>query len=395
MLNFSRRAKRSEQANRRLTRWKQSRSLRLGSGLLRLTISISFVNMLLAWGISGRLRSSNAVEGKDDGQASTQSQNTMSAFHDPTYLRDHPLPFTFLPDGSNASVCEKRPGRGEEGFYGMAGLRKITIMQEPIQPTKVLCIIYTYSLRHDVVRAVAETYGQRCDGFLAASNATDPQIGAFDLTHRGREDYGNMWQKVRAIWQYVHDNYLEEYDFFHLGGDNMYVIAENLRYAASLMNRSVPIYMGAAMGDRSRPRRRFCGGGAGYTLNRLAVQKMVTEEFPMDRCKPSGTRPDEDRAIGRCLRLKVAKCHHNVDDLNETRYHHYDAQFHATWTRGHKSNWNWRELWQHNKIITFKEKLESISSTSVSFHLVQKSEFRDQGLRRYHALLYRLCNRRG
>ena len=310
---------------------------------------------------------------------------------DVTYLRKHPLPFTHRPQPDLDDVCSERPGNGEEGSSGIKGLRKIKIMDRPLQPTRVLCIIYTHSRRHDVVRAVAETYGQRCDGFLAASNETDQSIGAFNIPHTGEEAYKNMWQKVRSIWKFVYENYVDDFDFFHLGGDNMFVIPENLRYALSEMNRSEPIYTGAAMGDKIHPRRWFCGGGAGYTLNQATVRMMVGEIFGAAHCFPNGHRSDEDRSMGKCLRPRLIKCLHNMDELGEARYHHYDAEFHATWKRGRKSNWNWQELEQHANLVPFKDKLESISSTSVSFHLVGQSLFRDQGVRRYYALLYGHC----
>ena len=31
------------------------------------------------------------------------------------------------------------------------------------------------------------------------------------------------------MWSYVYDNYYEKYDYFHIGGDDLYLIVENLR----------------------------------------------------------------------------------------------------------------------------------------------------------------------
>lgn len=66
---------------------------------------------------------------------------------------------------------------------------------------KILCSIYTYDGHHDYIRGIAETWGWRCDGFLAAStkttslwnDANDDFI--IDLPHEGNESYDNMWQK--------------------------------------------------------------------------------------------------------------------------------------------------------------------------------------------------------
>ena len=47
--------------------------------------------------------------------------------------------------------------------------------------------------------------------------------------HEGPESYFNMWQKIRSMWAYAYDNYRNDYDFFHIGGDDMYVVVDNLR----------------------------------------------------------------------------------------------------------------------------------------------------------------------
>lgn len=64
---------------------------------------------------------------------------------------------------------------------------------------------------------------------------------AIDIVHLGEESYGNMWQKVRSIWKYVYKHYTtsekfdekllqtnSEFDYYLLGGDDLYVMVENL-----------------------------------------------------------------------------------------------------------------------------------------------------------------------
>ena len=45
----------------------------------------------------------------------------------------------------------------------------------------------------------------------------------------GEESYDNMWQKSRSIWKYIATHYLNSFDYFLLGGDDMFYIIENLR----------------------------------------------------------------------------------------------------------------------------------------------------------------------
>jgi glycoprotein-N-acetylgalactosamine 3-beta-galactosyltransferase len=117
-----------------------------------------------------------------------------------------------------------------------------------------------------VLPALAETYAPRCDGYMVASNWTELSLGAVHLSHRGPEDYSTIWQKVRSMWMYVHKHYLDDFDFFHIGGDHMWVVVENLKYALSHENASEPLYLGAPFIRGTLLKRMFCGGGAGYTL---------------------------------------------------------------------------------------------------------------------------------
>jgi hypothetical protein len=168
--------------------------------------------------------------------------------HDPTFLRNHPLPLTERPDNGTLHICELPLGEGPEGPGGAMAFEKIRLVPSSQKHPKVLCIVYTHSGRHHILQSIAETWGPRCDGFLATSNATDARLGAVDIVHRGPERYSNMWQKVRSTWAYVYDHYLNDYDWFHIGGDDMFVIPENLRYAMSRHPiDDTPLYLGFAM----------------------------------------------------------------------------------------------------------------------------------------------------
>ena len=332
---------------------------------------------------------------------------TPGYIHDPTFLKRNPLPFTFHAVGEKQAVCDIAAGEGEEGTAGYQGLRKIHIASDddPFdaatgatgKPTKkrVLCMVYTHSSRHDRLRAVAETWGPRCDGFLAASDLTDETIGAVNLLHEGPEHYRNMWLKVYAMWRYVYDHYRDDYDFFHIGGDDHYVIAENLRHTVSTgswkgaWNDSEPLYLGGSLAISEK--RRYCNGGSGYTLNRVALIMLVHDLFPTPRCWPHWQASDEDKIIASCFRSVGIQCMDTNDDRNETRYHTWNADQHADWSIG-KPAQDWAYL-PNNHGIAWKEGLGQISETSVSFHL-KKKQIRtiDSGMRRYHAILYGMCS---
>jgi glycoprotein-N-acetylgalactosamine 3-beta-galactosyltransferase len=227
---------------------------------------------------------------------------------------------------------------------------------------------------------------------MAASNVTEPSLGAFGLKHVGAETYGNMWNKVQAMWYYVHEHYLLEFDWFHIGGDDMYIIPENLRRTSAAFDPKRARILGASIPNSKNPKRRYCGGGAGYTLNRRALHLLVGR-FESGEC-PSELAPDEDVRLSRCLEDAGVKCTDTNDDHEEVRYHHLDAQFHAAWVPTRNALWLWEKLQYFHGIRGNQTMLAQISNTSVSFHLDKsmiRSRARDRGLRRYHAILYDKC----
>lgn len=127
---------------------------------------------------------------------------------------------------------------GEVGIEARGGNQVLLKIRKGVRASKestvnssvrVLCMIYTYSGGHKRVKHIANTWGRECDGFIAASNVTEHSIGAFDLPIQGEHNYGNMWQKVRHMWQYVWQHYRESYDYFHVCGDDVYIAVNNLR----------------------------------------------------------------------------------------------------------------------------------------------------------------------
>jgi len=165
---------------------------------------------------------------------------------------------------------------------------------------RILCMVYTHSAAHSRIQAIVNTWGSQCDGFFAASNKTDLSIGAINLLHQGPEVYSNMWQKVRSMYAYAYDHYLEDYDYFHLCGDDSFIIVDNFKafLGGDQINRllnghidsiSKMWYASSKRWETERPRPLLLGtplgvgnhlfpqGGGGYTLNRAALRLLAQE----------------------------------------------------------------------------------------------------------------------
>jgi glycoprotein-N-acetylgalactosamine 3-beta-galactosyltransferase len=139
---------------------------------------------------------------------------------------------------------------------------------------------------------------------MVASNKTNASLGTVDIPHEGDESYNNMWQKVRSIWAYVYDNCYNMYDWFHIGGDDLFLIVENLRHyleseeirtAANggiylpdddhddngrQQEQQTPLFLGYRLWKPGNRSDIFNSGGSGYTLNKAALSSLVVDGFP-------------------------------------------------------------------------------------------------------------------
>jgi hypothetical protein len=229
---------------------------------------------------------------------------------------------------------------------------------DAVSKGKILCGIYTYEKMHYRVIGVAETWGWRCDGFLAASTATiddptQPGFPATDLPHEGKEEYDNMWQKRRSILSYMHDHYLDDYDYFYLSGDDTHLIIENLRrflYETEQTHDMATelLYMGMELKTR---RKLFNGGGAGYVLNRVALQRLVRDAFPT--CLVHARQSSEDRFVAKCLQAANIYPLDTVDAdaLGRQRFYGMDSDFIGSFEGQHGYFKEIYQNWRHHAIL--------------------------------------------
>ena len=290
----------------------------------------------------------------------------------------------------------------------------------PGKPVRILCMIYTVQTdrtNHSSLAAIADTWGRQCDGFFGASNFSDHSIGAIDLLHQGPEDYGNIWQKVRSMWTYAYDHYLQDYDYFYIAGDDMYVLVDHMRLLFRSekvqklenghLDRIAKYYadQGHNTTEHLRPRPLifatpmmfddipvFAGGG-GYALNRAALQ--MWGEQGADYFLPHKRHSIEDVFMGRFF------FHHGVfvsDTQDDDGCYRFDSNAEIIFRFDGKGGFIKPQLLQsrfgfHNRIG-----YDSGSKYHITFHV--KSTIRrvkGQGysaadvIRRYHAFFHSWC----
>ena len=170
--------------------------------------------------------------------------------------------------------------------YGGGGDAKQITVPAP----NLMCLVYTMADAHsNRIQSMRETWAGGCDGFLAFSTESDPRLPAISLPHDGPEEYRNMWQKVRSIWKFVGQNYLEDFDWFFIGGDDLFVMPHNLKtYLASLAykDQADPKTKEYFAGRRFNAggQNYFNSGGAGYALSQATLRKFLANIDDVEHC---------------------------------------------------------------------------------------------------------------
>jgi len=261
----------------------------------------------------------------------------------------------------------------------------VTVREMPSTSTKLLCVIYTYSKKHPSARTMFETWLPLCDGALVLSDTNETAISAVAVPHAGKEEWGNVWQKTRANWRYVHENYFEEFDFFIFGGDDYFVIPANLKtYLASdeIRRESAErgVYLGRRFKANGNPQRIFNSGGAGYVFDRRALRTLI-QQLDRPHCKPTLRAFYEDVMVAQCLKNAAQPIHayDTRDPQGRERFHPFQPGHHLSYRANTRAN-----DWYPKYSIDLKFGPDCCSPDSVSYHYVKP----DLALH-LHALLHR------
>ena len=197
---------------------------------------------------------------------------------------------------------------------------------------------------------------------------------------------------------YLYDNFLDDFDFFHISGDDTYLIVDNLKEFLNspeiMFYEDVPgnlMFAGGYMfGEYSHEESGFYfGGGSGYTLSRKALKAFV--ELPLQdhnfgfKLRAS----DEDVRISNMFRIFLNTTGVDTRDASGAhRYHQNGIQLLLGFppiTRKHFTGL--LKMAMDNSLlykafpIVYKEEL--VSSSSIAFHRMNSDE-----MRRYELILY-------
>lgn len=164
---------------------------------------------------------------------------------------------------------------------------------------RVYCVMWTHPPSHKNAKAAYELWGRFCDGIGIFTAKHDPELPAEQIVIDvpGGESHDNMWQKTRAIVEYIYKKgVVNQYDYFFTCGDDNYVLVDNLRrYIHSLdTTKHKYVYLGFRMLQGVY----FNTGGAGYLMNRATLEVLYNS---LPTCMPHHKGSEEDLLVAVCL----------------------------------------------------------------------------------------------
>lgn len=156
-----------------------------------------------------------------------------------------------------------------------------------------------------VYRTWAQTIPGRVEFF--SSEGSDTSIPIPIVALKNVDDSYPPQKKSFMMLKYMHDHYLDKYEWFMRADDDVYIKSEKLESFLRSLNSSEAIFLGqTGMGARDElgklalePGENFCMGGPGVIMSREVLRRMVPH---IGECLQEMYTTHEDVEVGRCVR---------------------------------------------------------------------------------------------
>ena len=156
-------------------------------------------------------------------------------------------------------------------------------------------------------KAVFETWGSSLHGSLAffsssSSRRTDLPVVSLD----GVDDSYPPQRKSMMMLKYMHDHFVDDYEWFMRCDDDVYVRTDKLREFINKLDSSEDVYLGCAGMAKTKAKaylklgqsENYCMGGPGVVISSSTLRKFVPH---IKRCMNATVTHHEDVEVGRCL----------------------------------------------------------------------------------------------
>ncbi|KAB0800270.1 hypothetical protein PPYR_06010 [Photinus pyralis] len=157
-------------------------------------------------------------------------------------------------------------------------------------------------------KAVYETWGKNVPGkilFFSSEESRSNELPLIPLS--GIDDNYPPQRKSFAMLKYMHDNYIDKYEWFLRADDDLYVRTDRLEELLRSVDSNKPWFIGQA--GRGKPHEirslalkrneNYCMGGPGIILSRDTLKRIVPN---IEECLRNLYSNHEDVELGRCVR---------------------------------------------------------------------------------------------
>ncbi|XP_001638185.2 chondroitin sulfate synthase 1 [Nematostella vectensis] len=161
-------------------------------------------------------------------------------------------------------------------------------------------------------KAVFETWGKKVPGKLEffSSSSSKNNLNLPVVSLPGVDDSYPPQRKSMLMLKYMHDNYIDQFEWFMRSDDDVYIRTDKLSDFLHSLNSSQDIYIGqAGTGNRAEKGLlglgygdNFCMGGPGMVMSRSVLKKVVGH---IEFCLQNLVTSHEDVEVGRCIKRFV------------------------------------------------------------------------------------------
>ncbi|XP_029472946.1 chondroitin sulfate synthase 3, partial [Rhinatrema bivittatum] len=143
--------------------------------------------------------------------------------------------------------------------------------------------------------------------FFSSQGSEDVALPLPLVSLPGVDDSYPPQKKSFMMLKYMHDRYLDQYEWFMRADDDVYIKGDKLEEFLRSLNSSKPLYLGqTGLGNMEElgklglePGENFCMGGPGMIFSREVLRRMVPH---MGKCLREMYTTHEDVEVGRCVR---------------------------------------------------------------------------------------------
>ena len=157
--------------------------------------------------------------------------------------------------------------------------------------------------------SLCRTWAQTIPGHVEffSSEGSDTTIPIPIVALHNVDDSYPPQKKSFMMLKYMHDHYLDQYEWFMRADDDVYIKSERLEGFLRSLNSSEALFLGqTGMGARDElgklalePGENFCMGGPGVIMSREVLRRMVPH---IGQCLQEMYTTHEDVEVGRCVR---------------------------------------------------------------------------------------------